>query len=64
MNQSPDGEFESNDMPSCAIAIDCQEWMELGIVVVSGHMNGDVRLWSIGYESELQVVHHILPEHA
>lgn len=25
-------------------------------------MNGDVRLWSIDYESELLIIHHILPE--
>ena len=62
-NQSPDVEFEGNDMPSCAISTDCPEWMELGIVAVSGHMNGDVRLWSIDYESELLVLRHILPEH-
>lgn len=61
-SQSPDDEFEGNDMPSCAIATDCPEWMELGIVAVSGHMNGDVRLWSIDYESEILVVRHLLPE--
>mmetsp|Transcript_3637 Transcript_3637/g.8014 ORF Transcript_3637/g.8014 Transcript_3637/m.8014 type:complete len:3054 (+) Transcript_3637:3-9164(+) len=62
-SQSPDVKFEGNDMPSCAIATDCPEWMELGIAAVSGHMNGDVRLWSIDYGSELLVLRHILPEH-
>jgi len=61
-NQSPDVEFEGNDMPSCAIATDCPEWMELGIVAVSGHMNGDVRLWGMDYESELLILRHVVPE--
>ncbi|KAL7555059.1 hypothetical protein ACHAWF_018688 [Thalassiosira exigua] len=60
--QSPDDELQGNEMPSCAVATDCPEWMELGIVAVSGHMNGDVRLWGIDYESELLVLRHILPE--
>lgn len=60
--QSPDEDFIGNHMPSCAIATDCPEWMELGIVAVSGHMDGDVRLWAIDYESELLVLRHILPE--
>jgi hypothetical protein len=36
--------------------------MELGIVAVTGHMNGCVRLWGIDYDSELLVLRHILPE--
>jgi hypothetical protein len=55
-------EFDGPDMPSCAIATDCPEWMEQGIVAVSGHMNGDVRLWGIDYDNELLVLRHILPD--
>ena len=60
--QSPDVEFDGNDTPSCAIATDCAEWMESGIVAISGHMNGDVRFWSIDYETDLLVLRHTLQE--
>jgi len=59
---SPDVDFEGSDLPSCAIATDCPEWMELGIVAISGHMNGHVRFWSIDYETDLLVLRHVLPE--
>ncbi len=55
-------ELEGNNSPSCAISTDCPEWMESGIVAVSGHLNGSVRLWSINYDSEQLVVRHKLQE--
>ncbi|KAK1735373.1 BEACH domain-containing protein [Skeletonema marinoi] len=60
--QDPGFNFEGNEVPSCAISTDCPEWMESGIVAVAGHMNGDVSLWSIDYDTELLVLRHILPE--
>mmetsp|Transcript_25831 Transcript_25831/g.36827 ORF Transcript_25831/g.36827 Transcript_25831/m.36827 type:complete len:256 (+) Transcript_25831:2-769(+) len=60
--QDPGFNFEGNEVPSCVIATDCPEWMESGIVAVAGHMNGDVSLWSIDYDTELLVLRHILPE--
>ena len=33
--------------PTCAVATDCPEWMVDGIVAVTGHANGDVRLYGI-----------------
>ena len=60
--QHVDEVFEGNDIPSCAIATDCPEWMELGICAVSGHKNGNVRLWGIDYDSQLLILRHILPE--
>eukprot|EP00804_Cyclotella_cryptica_P015187 CCRYP_000744-RB/>CCRYP_000744-RB protein AED:0.05 eAED:0.05 QI:7934/0.25/0.4/1/0.25/0.4/5/0/1230 len=60
--QSPDDEFDGSDIPCCVIATDCPEWMENGIVAVTGHMNGDVRLWSIDYDCSLLVVRHLVPE--
>lgn len=60
--QSPTEEFEGNSMPSCAISTDCPEWMESGIAVVSGHVNGSVRLWGIDYDRELLVQRHRLQE--
>ena len=62
VKQDPGFNFEGNEVPSCAIATDCPEWMESGIVAVAGHMNGDVSLWSIDYSTELLVLRHILPE--
>jgi WD40 repeat protein len=57
-----DFEFESHNRPSCAIATDCPEWMENGIVAVTGHVNGDVRLWGLDYESKVLVPRHQLPD--
>jgi len=55
-------ELEGNSIPSCAISTDCPEWMESGVVAVSGHLNGSVRLWSINYDNEQLVVRHKLQE--
>jgi Beige/BEACH domain/PH domain associated with Beige/BEACH/Concanavalin A-like lectin/glucanases superfamily/WD domain, G-beta repeat len=38
--------------PTCAASTDCPEWMDHGIVAVTGHQSGDVRLWSIDFDSE------------
>jgi len=55
-------EYESNSRPSCAVATDCPEWMEEGVVAVTGHMNGDVRLWSLNYTEKLLVMRHSIPD--
>lgn len=47
-----------NTRPSCAISTGCPEWMEHGIAVVTGHVNGDIKLWSINYEEELLILRH------
>lgn len=60
--QSSEDELVGNELPSIAISTDCPEWMELGIAAVSGHTNGDVRLWSIDYDSQLLVLRHLLPD--
>ena len=60
--QDPGVNLEGNEVPSCVIATDCPEWMESGIVAVTGHMNGDVSLWSIDYSTNLLVLRHVLPE--
>ncbi len=48
--------FTENETPSCAISTDCSEWMVTGVVAVSGHRNGDIRLWSIDRDKELLVL--------
>ena len=60
--QHPDEVFSGNQIPSVVISTDCPEWMELGVVAVTGHMNGDVRLWGIDYENKILLLRHILPE--
>ncbi len=57
---SPDEKFSENSIPSCAISTDCPEWMEHGIVAVSGHKNGDIRLWGIDRDKELLVFRFLI----
>jgi hypothetical protein len=38
------------------------QFLENGIVAVTGHMNGDVRLWSIDYDCNLLVLRHLVPD--
>jgi hypothetical protein len=47
---------------SCAISTDCPEYMEGGIVAVSGHKNGDVMLWGTDYEKHLLIHRHTVPD--
>jgi WD40 repeat protein len=48
--------------PSCAISTDCPEYMENGVVAVSGHKNGDVMLWGINYDQHLLLHRHTIPD--
>ena len=43
--------FTEDDPPTCAVSTDCHDWMDDGIVAVTGHHSGDVRLWSINYDA-------------
>ncbi|VEU36285.1 unnamed protein product [Pseudo-nitzschia multistriata] len=46
--------------PSCAIATDCPEWQDEGIVVVTGHINGEVRFWKLNPITRELVVHYLM----
>jgi len=46
--------------PSCAIATDCPEWQEQGIVVVSGHINGEVRFWKLNPSTRELIVQYLM----
>jgi len=46
--------------PSCAIATDCPEWQEQGIVIVTGHINGEVRFWSLNHSIGELVVRYLM----
>jgi len=63
--QGPDDMIPSTDGntdPSFAISTDCPEWMEHGIVAVTGHNNGDIRLWGVDRDSELLEMKHLVSE--
>jgi len=45
------GPYDSNK-PTCAVATDCPEWMEGGIVMVTGHLGGEVCLWGVDNEEK------------
>jgi len=47
---------------ACVIcSTNCPEWQD-GVVVVSGHANGDVRLWGVDFESKSWVLMHLIPD--
>ena len=46
--------------PSCAIATDCPEWQDQGIVVVTGHINGEVRFWSLNPSTREMIVRYLM----
>lgn len=50
------------DQPTCAVATDCPEWMEKGVVAISGHQSGEVCFWGIDYDEKALVVRHVLQE--
>ena len=50
----------ASNPPHCAVATDCPEWMEDGIVAVSGHANGDVWFWSIRFDDRQLVRRQML----
>ena len=58
----PGQEFGAQNTPTCAISTDCPEWMDHGIVAVSGHLNGDVLLWGIDYDTGKMRLRHVVPQ--
>ena len=46
--------------PTCGVATDCPEWMEEGIVAVTGHVSGDVCLWSLDHDNAVLVMRYEL----
>ena len=60
--QGSDCVFSEHDSPTHGIATDCPEWMENGTVAVTGHKNGDVRLWGIDWDTNLFVMRHAIPD--
>ena len=46
--------------PTCAVATDCHEWQDEGIVAVTGHVTGEIRFWSLNYEIGELTVRHLM----
>ncbi|KAL3923251.1 MAG: hypothetical protein SGILL_001759, partial [Bacillariaceae sp.] len=46
--------------PSCCIATDCPDWQDNGIVAVTGHVNGEVRFWSLDQSTQELTVRFLL----
>jgi len=59
---TPSTPFEDHNAPTCAMSTDCPEYMEGGVVAVSGHKNGDVMLWGTDYERMVLVHRHTVPD--
>jgi WD40 repeat protein len=47
-------------MPTCAVATDCPEWQEEGIVAVTGHVTGEIRFWSLDYATGEVAVQYMM----
>ena len=62
LGRTTSSSYDNHNRPSCALATGCPEWMEQGIVAVTGHMNGDVRLWSLDYKSKILNMRHLAPD--
>jgi len=54
-----EGPWTSN-CPTCVVATDCLEWMEQGIVAITGHQNGEIRMWSLSYDNKHLVMRHLM----
>jgi WD repeat and FYVE domain-containing protein 3 len=54
--------LDDSDAPTCAVATDCSEWMEDGIVAVTGHLSGEIRFWSTTYDDRSFVLRHVLQD--
>lgn len=52
----------ANSVPTCAVSTDCPEWLEQGIVAVTGHENGEVRFWGIDYDNQELIMRHTMAE--
>ena len=61
--KNPYEAFSEKNRPSCAISTDCPEWMENGVVAVTGHKDGTVKMWGVNRDKEeLWMQHEIQPK--
>ena len=52
--------FSAKDRPCCAITTDCPEWMEYGVVAITGHKDGAVLMWCINRDKNELFMRHII----
>lgn len=52
--------FTSKCAPCCAISTDCPEWMDTGIVAVTGHKDGTVIMWGINRDNDELLRRHVI----
>ena len=45
-----------------AVTSDCPEWTDSGVVAVTGHMSGEIRLWGLDYNNSVLKEMLILPD--
>jgi Beige/BEACH domain/PH domain associated with Beige/BEACH len=64
INGNPLGRHKpyTTDQPTCAVATDCPEWMDKGVVAISGHQSGDICFWGMDFDQRALVVRHVLQE--
>ena len=58
----PGEHYGPHNPPSCAVSTDCPEWMSQGVVAVTGHVNGDIRLWGLDYDAGVLKMRHLMPD--
>ena len=59
---SPGNEYGFHNRPTCVVSTDCPEWMEQGVVAITGHITGDVLLWGLDMDKKRWKLRHILAD--
>jgi hypothetical protein len=59
---SPGSEYGFHDRPTCTVSTDCPEWMEQGVVAITGHITGDIRMWGIDMDNRRWKLRYILAD--
>jgi len=58
----PGKEYPAQNRPTCAVSTDCPDWMEQGIVAITGHSSGDILMWGLDHDNKCWKLRHIMPE--
>lgn len=59
---SPGQDYSLQNPPTCAVSTDCPEWMDQGIVAITGHAAGDILMWGIDYDNNKLRLRHVMPQ--
>lgn len=55
-------ELTTSNQATCAVATDCPEWMGMGVAAITGHLDGEVRFWSVDFQKQEFVPRHLLDD--